>query len=64
MGLVGRELANAWLFGGKQKTIDRRAVQNNTAEQFAAAYGNIFEQYWYIQGTKDDAKREIFAKKA
>lgn len=53
MGLVGRELANAWLFGGKQKTIDRREVQDNTAEQFAAAYGNIFEQYWYIQGTKE-----------
>lgn len=53
MGLVGRELANAWLFGGKQKTIDRREAQDNTAEQFAAAYGNIFEQYWYIQGTKE-----------
>lgn len=53
MGLVGRELANAWLFGGKQKTIDRREVQDNTAEQFAKAYGSIFEQYWYIQGTKE-----------
>lgn len=53
MGLVGKELANAWLFGGKQKTIDRREVQDNTAEQFAEAYGSIFEQYWYIQGTKE-----------
>lgn len=53
MGLVGKELANAWLFGGKQKTIDRREVQDNTAEQFAQAYGSIFEQYWYIQGTKE-----------
>lgn len=53
MGLVGKELANAWLFGGKQKSIDRREVQDNTAEQFAAAYGDIFEQYWYIQGTKE-----------
>lgn len=35
------------------KTIDRREVQDNTAEQFAEAYGSIFEQYWYIQGTKE-----------
>lgn len=53
MGLVGKELANAWLFGGKQKTIDRREVQDNTAEQFTQAYGSIFKQYWYIQGTKE-----------
>lgn len=53
IGLVGRELANAWLFGGKQKTIDRRVVMDNHAEQVAQAYGNLFEQYWYIQGTKE-----------
>ncbi|ELA08750.1 hypothetical protein MOMA_09331 [Moraxella macacae 0408225] len=52
-GLVGRELANAWLFGGKQKTIDRRVVQDNHAKQVAKVYKDIFEQYWYIQGTKE-----------
>lgn len=53
MGLVGRELANAWLFGGKQKTIDRKTVRDNTAKQVAQEYQSIFEQYWYIQGTKE-----------
>lgn len=53
MGLVGRELANAWLFGGKQKTIDRKTVRDNTAKQVAQEYESIFEQYWYIQGTKE-----------
>lgn len=53
IGMVGKELANAWLFSGKQKTIDRREVQDNTAKQFAKAYGSIFEQYWYVQGTKE-----------
>ena len=53
MGLVGRELANAWLFGGKQKTIDRREVRSNLSASLAIEYASIFDQYWYIQGTKE-----------
>lgn len=53
MGLVGRELANAWLFGGKQKTIDRREVRSQLSQSLAVEYASIFEQYWYIQGTKE-----------
>ena len=53
MGLVGRELANAWLFGGNQKTIDRKVVNENTAKEYAKEYDGIFGQYWYIQGTKE-----------
>lgn len=52
-GLVGRELANAWLFSGKQKTIPRQEVMANLSEQAAIEYADIFEQYWYIQGTKE-----------
>ena len=53
MGLVGRELANAWLFSGKQKTIDRREVRTNLSASLAIEYASIFDQYWYIQGTKE-----------
>lgn len=53
MGLVGKDLANAWLFSGKQKTITRQAVRQEIAKQTAKEYKSIFDQYWYIQGTKE-----------
>lgn len=53
MGLVGRELANAWFYSGKQKVITRQEVNTNKSAQAAIAYASIFEQYWYIQGTKE-----------
>ncbi|UYZ80111.1 DUF5906 domain-containing protein [Moraxella bovis] len=53
IGMVGKELANAWLFSGKQKTIDRKIVRTEQAEVTAKEYKDIFEQYWYIQGTKE-----------
>lgn len=53
MGLVGKELANAWLFSGKQKTIARQMVRKQVGEQTVKEHQNIFDQYWYIQGTKE-----------
>lgn len=53
MGMVGKELANAWLFGGKQKIIERQVVRQEIAKQTAQEYKSIFDQYWYIQGTKE-----------
>ncbi|AKG12269.1 DUF5906 domain-containing protein [Moraxella bovoculi] len=53
MGLVGRELANAWFYSGKQKVITRQEVNTNKSAQAVIAYASIFEQYWYIQGTKE-----------
>lgn len=53
IGMVGKELANAWLFSGKQKTIDRKIVRTEQAEVTAKEYKDIFEQYWYVQGTKE-----------
>lgn len=53
IGMVGKELANAWLFGGKQKIIERQAVREEQDKQVAKEYASMFEQYWYIQGTKE-----------
>ncbi len=53
MGLVGRELANAWLFSGKQKSISRQKVRSQLSQKTAQEYASIFDQYWYIQGTKE-----------
>ena len=53
IGIVGKELANAWFACGDQQYIDRKEVRERHDRQVAQEYANMFEQYYYIRATKD-----------
>lgn len=51
--LGDKELANRWYYHPNKQTISRQQVRAELAETTAIAFADIFEQFWYIQGTKE-----------
>lgn len=50
---VGKELSQLWLNHTDKKMISKDEVQEILSKNQAEKYEDIFNQYWYIQGTKD-----------
>lgn len=50
---VGKATAVQWLYHPDKKSITRKQVQVNLSKNTADNFAEIFDQYWYIQGTKE-----------